>query len=209
MKPDYNYSCFRSILVKDLPILFTSYFPLDVNDTLRQLKINTLEDLFIAYEKGFFSDRRRSIDKALIGQVEMLLSYYTGTSLIASDILDERINIKNVNNIEKNNQNIANWLYQRNIHDKLIRLGITTEEISMLYKYCIYNQNDILGNNISILELIKKLVEDQFFQFIIISKHTNKKDLVILHNLKFKAQFLEQYLSKEKEHSESECTIKK
>lgn len=186
-----DYSKFKSMSISsDLPIAFVGYINANIDDFFKNLGINTLEDLFIAYDNGIFNDKRKKFNMEVKGQTEILMSYYLGTPLIGDHFLEMTINIKD-------NDNINSWVGNRKNRQALLRLGLTDEECSLLYEYCINKKKYILADenhNARIMEIVKEFASDEEYQSVIIANTSNKKRLKVIQNIKFKADFFEKYL---------------
>lgn len=186
-----DYSKFRSISISsDLPITFVGFTFANIDDYFQNLGINTLEELFVAYDNGVFNDRRKKFNAEVKGQTEILMSYYMGTPLIADEFLETKINIRD-------NDSINAWLEDRKNTQALFRLGITDEERMLLYQYCINKKEYILADensNARIMEIIKEFATDKEYQSGIMANTSNKNYLKVIQNIKFKADFFEKYL---------------
>lgn len=186
-----DYSKFRSISISsDLPITFVGFTFANIDDYFQNLGINTLEELFVAYDNGVFNDRRKKFNAEVKGQTEILMSYYMGTPLIADEFLETKINIRD-------NDSINAWIEDRENTQALFRLGITDEERMLLYQYCINKKEYILAeenSNARIMEIIKEFATDKEYQSGIMVNTSNKNYLKVIQNIKFKADFFEKYL---------------
>ena len=83
-----DYSKFSKVVIKEnLPITFISdEYNKSIYDIFDKLNIRTLEDLFVAYDNGFFNDNRKRFYTEIKGQIELLMSYYMKTPLVAEGL---------------------------------------------------------------------------------------------------------------------------
>lgn len=185
-----DYSKFRTVSISnDVPIIFVG-----MDDYFQNLGINTLEELFIAYDNGVFNDRRKKFNTEIKGQTEILMSYYMETPLIADDFLETGINISD-------NDTINAWLVDRENTQALYRLGITYKECALLYQYCINRKEHILADknkNAEIMEIIKEFANDKEYQSSIMANTSDNVYLKVIQNIKFKSNFFEKYLERKK-----------
>lgn len=196
----HDYSKFKSVSIRsDLPITFVGDNYRDIDDIyefFKHLGINTLEELFVAYDNGLFNDRRKKYNAEVKGQTELLMSYYMGTPLIAEDVLEEWVNIGTVKNIES-------WLFDdKRIKKLLTRLGITREERWILHSFLITKKDFVIAtrnHNTQIIDIIESFATDKEYQFGIVSDTFGKMYSKIIQNIKFKADFFKKYLESKKD----------
>lgn len=184
-----DYSQFRDIVIsKDLPIKFFNGTLVISSMAFEKLGIQTLEDLFIAYENGILNNEDLNYD--LKGLTEMLLSYYTGTPLVADDILNK----------ELVSANLENEINSHEIIVGLRRLGITYSERKILCEYCRQSYSKF-GERTTIFEILQKLSNDGIFILSVASSRPFSggiSDFTSLQNLMFKIEFLKFYLAQDK-----------
>ncbi len=196
----HDYSKFKSVSIRsDLPITFVGDNYRDIDDIyefFKHLGINTLEELFVAYDNGLFNDRRKKYNAEVKGQTELLMSYYMGTPLIAEDILEEWVNIGTIKDIES-------WVFDdKRIVESLTRLGITKEERRILHSF-IYIKRDFIiasrNRNTQIIDIIESFAADKEYQSGIVSDAFGKMYSKIIQNIKFKTDFFKKYLKSKKD----------
>lgn len=194
-----DYSKFREITIReDLPIKFISgEYNKDIYDVFEKINIKTLKDLFTAYDNGYFNDKRKRFNIEIKGQIELLMAYYMNTPLIASGVLNKRVNMQSHDTI--------NELYENyEFRNELKRVGISKAEFIMLYQYCMNRQGHIStyeDGTLSIMHIIQKFIDDKEYQSGITATTPsyNQSDILVIQNLKFKAELYERYLGYEKQ----------
>lgn len=203
-----DYSKFREITIKeDLPIKFISgEYNKDVYDVFEKLNIKTLEDLFIAYNNGYFNDKRKRFYVEIKGQTELLMAYYMNTPLIADDVLETRINLKSQDTISERYENYK-------FCNDLKRVGISKAEYFMLYQYCMNKCGKIStyeGGTLSILHIMQKFTEDIEYQSGITATTPayNQNDILVIQNLKFKTELYEKYIEHKKHLDQGDIGFK-
>lgn len=144
-----DYSKYREISIKDsLPISLYGN-----EKVLMDMGINTLEDLFVAYENGSFI----GFKKELQGEIEWLFSYYTGAPLLGDKILFQDINLSNF----INRKEILNDYKSKS---KIFKIGIDEYELYELYRYCRkrieYIKYEVNSENVSLMTLINIYIND-------------------------------------------------
>ena len=189
-----DYSQFREVSIIDgLPIFLVGDGDNMKNDLLERLDklgIKTLEDLFNAYDNGYFNDKRKKYNIEMKGQTELLMSYYMGTPLIADDILKERVNLNSLDDINE-------WYENDKLRNALLRVGISHQECCLLYNYCMDKHENVLadGNGMArILEIMSTFAKDKEYQGSMTTTAYSTKYIKLIQNIRFKANFFEKYL---------------
>lgn len=187
-----DYSKFREIMVKDdLPFKFISNdFRRDIYSVFEELGIITLEDLFIAYDKGVFNNGRKRFYVEIKGQIELLMTYYMNTPLIGDEALERRVNVKSQDSIN-------DWDVRSK--NELKRVGISPAESYMLYDYCSQNGSKMItrpDGTISVLQIMRNFADDDKFQSGIVTTMPERypREDIIIQNLKFKTELYETYM---------------
>lgn len=183
-----DYSQFREVSIIDgLPIFLVgdvAYMRNDLFERLDKLEIKTLEDLFNAYDNGYFNDKRKKYNIEMKGQTELLMSYYMGTPLIADDILEER-------------HDIYEWYENDKLRNALLRVGISHVECGLLYNYCIDKHDKVLADEngmARILEIMSTFAKDKEYQGSMATTAYSTEHIKSIQNIRFKANFFEKYL---------------
>ncbi len=189
-----DYSQFREVSIIDgLPIFLVgdvANMRNDLFERLDKLGIKTLEDLFNAYDNGYFNDKRKKYNIEMKGQTELLMSYYMGTPLIADDILEERVNLNSLHDINE-------WYENDKLRNALLRVGISHEECRLLYKYCIDKHDKVLADEngmARILEIMSTFAKDKEYQGSMATTAYSTEHIKSIQNIRFKANFFEKYL---------------
>ncbi len=190
-----DYSQFRKINIKnELPIFFIGNIFCgmgnDILEFLDGIGVKTLEDLFKAYDNGYFNDITKKYNVEIKGQIELLMAYYMGTPLIAENVLEETININSLVSINE-------FYINNEITYALMKIGITDEERYIIYNYCMTKNERLVtdGNgNITIMDIIKSFITDKEYQSAIIAAAYSENYLRLIQNIIFKAKIFEEYL---------------
>lgn len=193
-----DYSQFREVSIIDgLPIFLVGERDNMKNDLLERLDklgIKTLEDLFNAYDNGYFNDKRKKYNIEMKGQTELLMSYYMGTPLIADDILKERLNLNSRDDINE-------WYENDKLRNALLRVGISYRECCLLYNYCMDRHYKVLadGNGMArILEIMNTFAKDKEYQGSMTTTAYSTENIKLIQNIRFKANFFEKYLEEKR-----------
>lgn len=187
-----DYSKFKKIKINgDLPISFLSFDKYhDVLDVFKRLNIETLEDLFKAYDEGYFNDKRKRYNIEIKGQTELLMAYYMNTPLVGDKLLEKTVSIglKEIINQQFENPKFVN---------DLMRVGISRIESFVLYQYSIFIspklKEDENKTSIRLNQLIKMFANDKEYQSVLTATNTYN-EIEVIQNLKFKSNFYETYL---------------
>lgn len=187
-----DYSKFKRIKINgDLPISFLSFDKYhDILDVFRKLNIETLEDLFKAYDEGYFNDKRKRYNIEIKGQTELLMAYYMNTPLVADKFLEKTVclGLKEIINQQFENPKFVN---------DLMRVGISRAELGVLYRYSIFVspklKEDENKTSIRLDQLIKSFANDKEYQSVLTATNIYN-EIEVIQNLKFKSNFYETYL---------------
>ena len=193
-----DYSQFREVSIIDgLPIFLVgdvANMRNDLFERLDKLGIKTLEDLFNAYDNGYFNDKRKKYNIEMKGQTELLMSHYMGTPLIADDILETRVNLNSQDDINE-------WYENDKLRNALLRVGISYEECRLLYHYCIEKHDKVLADEngmARILEIMSTFAKDKEYQGSMTTTAYSTEHIKLIQNIRFKANFFEKYLEKKR-----------
>lgn len=155
---------------------------------LSKLNINTLGELFDAYNNGVFNDKRKKYNKNIVGQIEFLMSYYLKTPLIASELLKESILLHEESNFYGSNSN-------KKLRDNLCRSGFTGDEYMLIGNYIVDKENEFIDRTgrkaevKAIIEIINQFVNDEAYQLSLISQYHEKSGLQqSIRNIKMKCE---------------------
>lgn len=193
-----DYSKFSKVVIKEnLPITFISdEYNKSIYDIFDKLNIRTLEDLFVAYDNGFFNDNRKRFYTEIKGQIELLMSYYMKTPLVADSVLETRVGVQS--------QDMINEMYENDeLTKNLFRVGISKAEFRVLYQYCMNKcgkMSTYEDGTLSIIHIMQKFANDKEYQSGLTASATpyTQSNILAIQNLTFKSAFYEMYLEQEK-----------
>lgn len=155
-------------------------------DYLNKLNINTLGELFEAYNNGVFNDKRKKYNKNLVGQIEFLMSYYLKTPLIATELLKEPILINEGRRFYKTKSDNI-------LRNNLYRAGFTGHEYVLIGNYIIDKGDEFIdytgrkATDETIIKIINKFVNDREYQLALISRYHEKDEIQkSIRNIKMK-----------------------
>lgn len=155
---------------------------------LSKLNINTLGELFDAYNSGAFNDKRKKYNKNLVGQIEFLMSYYLKTPLIATELLKESILINEGHCFYKTKSDNI-------LSNNLSRAGFTGGEYVLIGNYISEKGDEFIdytgrkATAATIIEIINKFVNDREYQLALISRYPEKSELQkSIRNIKMKCE---------------------